>query len=112
MTEAAERILSRMLISDRIWVKGVYDSTARAILLDILTEDPTLCTGADLLHVHSSVKRFVSAGISLSHYPGLLEAIDNDILPLIPAGEATEDEKLALVDAFDRLAWHGLGEDG
>lgn len=112
MTATAEKILSRMLISDRIWIKGVYDSTARAVLLDILTEEPVLCTGDDLRKVHTSVKRFVEAGIHVSHYPGLMEAIDSEILPLIPDGEVTDDEKFEIAEAFDALAWHGLGEDG
>ena len=115
-TATLERVLSGMLISDRLWLKSIYESTRDVVKADGLVDDPTIVTVKDWLKVHRSIQNFIWSGLSTVCpliYPDLVTAIDREIaLSLEPcSGTVTPDVRRKLVAALDRVAWAGLGGD-
>jgi hypothetical protein len=115
-TATLERVLSEMLISDRLWLKSIYESTRDVVKADGLVDDPTIVTVADWAKVHRSIKKFIWSGMKTvcpSLYPELVSAIDRRIITaLLPCdGEVTPEVRRRLVSALDGVAWAGLGGD-
>jgi hypothetical protein len=105
-----------MLISDRLWLKSIYESTRDVVKADGLVDDPTIVTLADWVKIHRSIQKFIWSGLSTvcpSIYPELIAAIDREIaLSLAPCdGDVTPHVRRSLVAALDRVAWTGLGGD-
>ena len=115
-TATLERVLSGMLISDRLWLKSIYESTRDVVKADGLVDDPTIVTLADCVKIHRSIQRFIWSGLSTvcpGIYPDLIAAIDREVaLSLEPCGgKVTPDVRRRLVSSLDRIAWAGLGGD-
>jgi hypothetical protein len=115
-TATLERVMSEMLISDRLWLKSIYESTRDVVKADGLVDAPTIVTLVDWVKIHRSIQRFIWSGLSTvcPHiYPDLVAAIDREIaLSLEPCdGKVTPHVRQKLVSALDRVAWTGLGSD-
>ena len=117
-TATLERVLSGMMISDRLWLKSIYESTRDVVKADGLVDEPTIVTIADWVRVHRSIKSFIWSGmrpVCPSLYPNVVSAIDREIiaaiLPLPCEGEVTPEVRQRLVKVLDRVAWAGLGGD-
>lgn len=105
-----------MLISDRLWLKSIYQSTAEVVKADGLVDDPTIVTLVDWVKIHASIQRFIWSGMKSvcpEVYPDLISAIDREIaLAVTPCdGNVTPAVRQKLVLALDRVAWAGLGGD-
>jgi hypothetical protein len=105
-----------MLISDRLWLKSIYESTRDVVKADGLVDDPTIVTLVDWVKVHRSIKKFIWTGmkpVCPVIYPDLVVAIDREIaLAVDPCDrEVTPDVRRKLVAVLDRIAWAGLGGD-
>jgi hypothetical protein len=105
-----------MLISDRLWLKSIYESTRDVVKADGLVSESTIVTLSDWVTIHRSIQRFIWSGMSTvcpSIYPALIAAIDREIaLSLEPCdGKVTPHVRQKLVAALDRVAWAGLGGD-
>jgi hypothetical protein len=105
-----------MLISDRLWLKSIYESTSEVVNADGLVDDPTIVTIADWVKIHASIQKFIWSGMKSvcpKVYPELISAIDREIaLAVMPCdGEVTADVRRKLVAVLDRIAWIGLGGD-
>jgi hypothetical protein len=116
-----EKILRGMLISDRLLVKSVYESTAQAIEADGILDEPAVTTVDDVIQIHKSVKRFTKNGIHTA-CPALFPAIDEEVTSAMMSaivaspesplfGRITHDVRRKVVKCFDRIAWAGLGGD-
>jgi hypothetical protein len=108
-----EKVLGRMLISDRLFVKSVYESTAEALQIDGMLDDPAVTTVEDVMEIHSSVKRFTQNGIR-TQCPELFPLIDvavGDALIDAVDEPLNSDIRKKVVKCFDRIAWAGLGGD-
>ena len=115
-TATLEQVLSKMLISDRLWLKSIYESTRDVVKADGLVDDPTIVTVADWAKVHRSIKKFIWTGmkpVCESLYPEIVSAIDRKIITaILPCdGEVTPEVRRRLVSVLDRVAWAGLGGD-
>lgn len=115
-TATLERVLSGMLISDRLWLKSIYQSTRDVVQADGLVDDPTIVTFADWVKIHASIKKFIWSGmkpVCPKVYPDMISLIDREIaLAVEPCdGELTQDVRRKLVAVLDRIAWTGLGGD-
>jgi hypothetical protein len=115
-TTSLERILAGMLISDRLWLKSIYESTANVLKADSLVDDPVVVTVADWVKIHTSIKNFIWAGMSTVCplvYPGLMDAIDREIATALENcdGTITPRVRKRLISSLDRIAWAGLGGD-
>lgn len=104
-----------MLISDRLWLKSIYESTAEVLLADGLTEFPAIETVTDWKKLHTSIKAFIWSGMSSvcpEAYPALMEAIDRETSVVPHDGRLTPEVRKKLVSSLNRIAWAGLGGDG
>jgi hypothetical protein len=115
-TAKLERIMSRMMISDRLWLKNIYESFAEVLLIDEVIDDPSVRTVDDFRSVHRSIKNFIWTGMcgpSPEVFPGLIAAIDAEIDPVLASakGEVTPSIRRELADRLDMIAWRGLGGD-
>jgi hypothetical protein len=115
-TSTLERVLSEMLISDRLWLKSIYESTRDVVKADGLVDEPTIVTLTDWIKVHRAIKKFIWSGMKSvcpSLYPELVSAIDREIITaILPCdGEVTPEVRRRLVSALDQVAWAGLGGD-
>jgi hypothetical protein len=105
-----------MLISDRLWLKNIYESFAEVLLIDEVIDDPSVRTVDDFRSVHLSIKNFIWTGLcgpSPEMFPGLIAAIDAEIDPVLASAkvDVTPEIRRELVDKLDRIAWCGLGGD-
>jgi len=105
-----------MLISDRLWLKSIYESTRDVVKADGLVCDPTIVTISDWLKIHRSIQRFIWSGLCTvcpGIYPDLIAAIDREIALSLEScdGNVTPSVRQKLVAALDRVAWTGLGGD-
>jgi hypothetical protein len=115
-TSTLERVLAGMLISDRLWLKSIYESTAKVVAADGLTEEPVIVTYKDWSQVHNSVKNFIWTGMSTVCpliYPELIDAIDRHIAASVDVweGPITPDVRRSLTASLSYIAWAGLGGD-
>ena len=115
-TSNLDRILAGMLISDRLWLKSIYESTANVVMADGLVDDPTIVTIGDWMKIHRSIQNFIWSGLSTVCpliYPDLISAIEREIaIALSPCdGTVTPEVRRRLVSALDHVAWSGLGSD-
>jgi hypothetical protein len=115
-TAKLERITSRMMISDRLWLKSIYESFAEVMLIDEVIDDPSVRTVDDFRAVHRSIKNFIWTGLcgpSPEVFPGLIDAIDAEIYPILASAkvDVTPEIRRELVDKLNRIAWCGLGSD-
>jgi hypothetical protein len=116
-TSTLERVLSGMLISDRLWLKSIYESTRDVVEADGLVGSPAIVKLADWLEIHQSIKKFIWYGMRTvcpNLYGELLTVIDREIIAaVLPhyGGEVTPEVRRRLVSVLDRVAWAGLGGD-
>lgn len=105
-----------MFLSDRLWLKSIYESTANVVKADGLVGSPTIVTLGDWLKIYGSIKKFIWSGMSTVCpivYPGLMAAVDREIANALEGctGEITPEIRKRLVKSLDRVAWTGLGGD-
>lgn len=115
-TSTLEQVLSGMLISDRLWIKSIYESTRDVVKADGLVDDPTIVTLGDWMKIHRSIQNFIWSGLATVCpliYPDLIAAIDREIALSLEScdGVVTPDVRRKLVATLDRIAWTGLGGD-
>ena len=115
-TAKLEQITSRMMISDRLWLKNIYESFAEVLLIDEVIDDPSVRTVDDFRSVHRSIKNFIWTGLcgpAPAVFPGLIAAIDAEIDPVLASAkvDVTPEIRRELVDKLDWIAWCGLGGD-
>lgn len=108
--------MSRMMISDRLWLKNIYESFAEVLLIDEVINDPSVRTVEDFRSVHRSIKNFIWTGMcgpSPEVFPGLISAIDAELDPILNAAKSdvTPEIRRELVNRLDGIAWCGLGGD-
>ena len=112
-----ERAVANIWIADRLWIKTIYESTAKCVMADGIVEFPEVNTVASFRRIHSAIGRFLWAGmksVSPELYPPLLIAIDDAIDEAIgdETGDLHPELRRRLVRTLNHIAWAGLGGDG
>lgn len=105
-----------MMISDRLWLRSIYSSTADVLRADGLVDSPSVRTLYDWMKIQRSVATFVWSGLSTVCpivYPDLMEAIDAEIASALESceWEITPEVRERLVESLESIAWIGLGGD-
>lgn len=106
--------MAGMLISDRLWIKSIYSSTADVLRADGVVAEPAIRTLADWVRIQSSVETFVWSGLSTvcpEAYPELMECINTEIASALEdcEWEITAEVRSRLAKSLDSVAWTGLG---
>jgi hypothetical protein len=95
-----------MLISDRLWLLGIYKSVAAVIKADGIVDEPKITETIDVHKIHRRVYRFVNDGLH-GKYAGLADAIDAEVAASLDG----KFDREKVVKTFERIAWSGLGGD-
>jgi hypothetical protein len=115
-TSNLERVLAGMLISDRLWLKSIYESAADVVRADGLVGTPVIVTLGDWVKIHRSIQNFIWSGLSTvcpAVYPDLVAAIDRRIASEVDTcdGKMTPESRRKLAATLEGIAWAGLGSD-
>lgn len=111
------KVVSTMSIADRLWLKTIYENTAKVVEVDGESGEPVVSTTEGLRAVHVAVLKFVWRGLAENRpnkYEGLAKAIDDAIEAAIgnDAVALTPDLRSRAVEVYEAIAWAGLGKDG
>lgn len=108
-------IMSTVPMTDRLWVKTIYTSAAKVTRADGEEESPEIQTTESLRDVHIAILKFVwkhLAGNEPGKYAGLADAVSTVITHAVGTDNRplTPELREKAAEAFDAIAWAGLGE--
>ena len=120
MREAVQpvvRVASGMSAIDRLWLRQIYENTAKVVEIDGEVAEPVVTSISTLRAIHVAVLKFVWRGMADNRpnkYEGLSKAIDAAIESVIGSedGPVTPELRKRAVEVYEAIAWAGLGKDG